>query len=245
MKSTIDSVSDCDLLVQSVIYHDLNVVHLFVDKKQIVYQKFTKIQSSSRWLKSTVHTHVFQKNQRKSKRIGCLLLFMAPLPFAPPCLSVETPWLTAGPTKATGKNDRHPMDVWKLMARLVRWQQKSLPTKYLPNFISKGFGFLLPTGKGEGDESSKPGLTLVGHAHPGFPHSSLVNPNQRLRPPEILRKYVGNHWVLARLCDEPFPLQSNITKTKNQWWVQSFGKPFSDDTEQEKNQQKKDVHNYI
>ena len=31
------------------------------------------------WLKSTFHTHVFQKNQRKSKGIGCLLLFMAPL----------------------------------------------------------------------------------------------------------------------------------------------------------------------
>jgi len=87
-----------------------------------------------------------RENQKES--VVCCYSW-PPWPFAPPCLSVETPWLTAGPTKATGKNDRHPMDVWKLMARLVRWQQKSLPTKYLPNFISKGLVFYFQQ---EGDE---------------------------------------------------------------------------------------------
>ena len=109
------------------------------------------------WLKSTVHTHVFQKNQRKSKGIGCLLLFMAPLAL---CTSMSQPGDAVAHGRAHEGNwqkrfrqpqapHRHPMDVWKLMARLVRWQQKSLPTKNLPNLISKGLVFYFQQ---EGDE---------------------------------------------------------------------------------------------
>ena len=60
LESSIWSVSDCDL--QSAIYHDINVY-----QNQVVVR-----------LKSTFHTHVFQKNHGKTKRIGYLLLFMAP-----------------------------------------------------------------------------------------------------------------------------------------------------------------------
>ena len=153
MKSTIDSVSDCDLLVQSVIYHDLNVVHLFVNKKQIVYQKFTKIQSSSRCLIEIYRSYTcLPEKSGKIKKNRLFVAIMAPFAL---CTSMSQRGDAVAHGRAHEGNwqpqapHRHPMDVWKLMARLVRWQQKSLPTKNLPNLISKGLVFYFQP---EGDE---------------------------------------------------------------------------------------------